>query len=401
MTIKRGVDYAPVVGAFLFSNGNHTRAELSRLLWYNRSSDVDALWTPTCASIEYKRTKVVRNKEIAMLHSTRRTFLRAGLGALASSPILSALVAQGLFAKEPPRELIWGMLLHLGRNMWGDTPRAYTPPVDKFSCEEDLWKLVTEKVAESGLNMIVIDLGEAILYKSHPEIALPGAWTPEKLREDLARLRDLGLEPIPKLNFSACHDHWLGEYSRMVSTPTYYQVCADLIQEVSALFDKPRFFHLGLDEETYNHQKTYDYVVVRQNELWKHDFLFYVEQCEKSGVRPWIWADYAWSHPDFIEWAPKNVVMSNWYYDMEFNPEECRYVQTYFDYDKAGFDQIPAGSNWANEGNFEALVEYCKANLNHDRLLGFLQTSWSFPEKKGYKHNLQAIERAKAAKDKY
>ena len=38
----------------------------------------------------------------------------------------------------------------------------------------------------------------------------------------------------------------------------------DLIAEVSELFDGPRFFHIGMDEETFQHQRMYHYVVVRQ-----------------------------------------------------------------------------------------------------------------------------------------
>ena len=70
---------------------------------------------------------------------------------------------------------------------------------------------------------------------------------------DRPGLRALGIEPLPKLNFSTCHDAWLGPYSRMVSTPAYYDVCRDLIDEVAELFGGPRFFHLGMDEETAQH----------------------------------------------------------------------------------------------------------------------------------------------------
>ena len=79
-------------------------------------------------------------------------------------------------------------------------------------------------MARAGMNMLVIDLGDGIRYESHPEIAVQGAWPPARLREELARLRALGLEPIPKLNFSTAHDAWLHDYSRMVSTPAYYKV---------------------------------------------------------------------------------------------------------------------------------------------------------------------------------
>ena len=293
-------------------------------------------------------------------------------------------------------KMIWGLLLHLGQKMWGDSPNAYTPPIDHMTWKDSFWVEVTEKMASAGLNMVVIDIGEAIQYESHPEIATKGAWSIEKFRKDLDRMRKLGLEPIPKLNFSACHDLWLGEYARMVSTPKYYEVCADLIKEVVEIFDHPRFFHLGYDEETFWHQETFDYIVIRQGDLWKNDFLFFIDQCEKNQVRPWIWADYYWHHKDFFNWAPKSIVMSNWYYDAEFDLEklgesEANYVQTFLDLDKAGFDQIPTGSNWSCDVNFGNLVDFCKANLSKERLLGYLQTNWHFEHVDPDQHILNSI----------
>jgi len=98
------------------------------------------------------------------------------------------------------------------------------------------------------MNALVLDLGDGVRWDSHPEIAVENAWTPAKLREELDRARELGIEPLPKLNFSTAHDAWLGPYSRMVSTPQYYEVCRDLIDEASELFGRPRLFHLGMDE---------------------------------------------------------------------------------------------------------------------------------------------------------
>ncbi len=334
---------------------------------------------------------------------TRRNFLGT-TSALAAAPLLSPLAsfAQGTQAA-PKGPAIWSLLLHLGQNMWGDASTAYTPPVDYMTWDYDFWKEVTETMAQSGLNMVVIDLGEAIKYESHPEIATKGAWSVEQLREDLARLRKLGLEPIPKLNFSACHDLWLGEYARMVSTKKYYEVCSDLIKEVTEIFDKPRFFHLGYDEETFGHQRTYDYIVIRQNELWKHDFLFFINECEKNQTRPWIWADYYWNHKDFLNWAPKSIVMSNWYYSLNFDlnsedKDNVNYVQTFLDLDKAGFDQIPTGSNWSNDENFGLLVKFCKENLSSERLLGYLQTNWHFEHENPKQHILNSIKLEAEAK---
>ena len=63
----------------------------------------------------------------------------------------------------------------------------------------------TQRMQKVRMNMVVIDLGEAIQYQSHPELAVKGTRPVEKFRKELARLRAMGLEPIPKLNFSTTH----------------------------------------------------------------------------------------------------------------------------------------------------------------------------------------------------
>ena len=92
-------------------------------------------------------------------------------------------------------ETIYGLLIHLGRNMWAPHKAA-----DHVRCDENVWREITEHMADVGANMLVIDLGEALFYPSHPELAVKGTWSPEKMRAELKRLRSLGIEPIPKLN---------------------------------------------------------------------------------------------------------------------------------------------------------------------------------------------------------
>lgn len=332
---------------------------------------------------------------------TRRNFLQSTAAGTMAAATINSL---GSFAKaeDAKAPLVWAILYHLGSNMWGDCPTAYTPKSDTLLCEDKIWADLTDKSAAAGMNMVVVDLGEGIQYKSHPELAIQGSWTIDKLRADLDRLRKLGLEPIPKLNFSACHDVWLGEYERMLSTLKYYEVCSDLIQEVCEIFDHPRFFHLGYDEETYGHQQTYSYAVVRQGELWWHDFLFFVKTVEKQNVRPWIWSDYYWHHAEeFLARMPKSVLQSNWYYGASFDPEKINYVKTYLDLDKAGFDQIPTGSNWSCDTNFKGTVDFCRQNLSANHLYGFLQTPWKFTQAKDLEYHLRSIDQVKEAKQLY
>lgn len=117
--------------------------------------------------------------------------------------------------------------------------------------------------------------------------------------------------------------------------------------------------------------------------------MFFVKTVEERGVRPWIWSDYYWNHPEeFLARMPKSVLQSNWYYGASFDiepPDETgpgrnvrRFVQPYIDLDKAGFDQIPTGSNWSSDLNIGGTVDFCRENISPERLKGFLIAPWYF-----------------------
>ena len=287
-----------------------------------------------------------------------------------------------------------GMFLNLGYNMWSDAPVSewaltkkddlgYISAKPYLRFDEAVWRRLTDRMAQRGFNAVLIDLGEGCVYPSHPELAVKGSWSVEKMRGELARLRGIGLEPIPKLNFSTSHDTWLGEYGRMVSTPDYYKACSDVIRDVCEIFDRPRLFHLGYDEESPGHQRKYSYCVVRRGEHWWHDFLFFVKTVENLGMRPWIWSDYVWGHRDeFLKRMPRSVMQSNWYYrqwfDLETIPKERKaHLESFLTLEKAGFDQIPGGSNWARDDNIAGLVKFCRRHIAPERLKGFLMTTWA------------------------
>jgi len=293
-------------------------------------------------------------------------------------------------------------LLHLSYNMWcdrnypGASPHIVAQPYLRF--DETLWRDVLTAMAEAGMNALVLDLGDGVRWDSHPEIAVENAWTPAKLREELDRARELGIEPLPKLNFSTAHDAWLGPYSRMVSTPQYYEVCRDLIDEASELFGRPRLFHLGMDEERAEYQRHYAYAVMRQHELWWHDLGMLIEAVESTGARAWVWSDQGWSAPEeFCARMPHRVVQSNWYYDTTFGEDEVA-PQFYGELAAHGYDQIPTGSNWSSPENFERTVEYCIERVPADKLLGFLMAPWHPTLEEYRQHHLSAVSQVKAAR---
>ena len=311
--------------------------------------------------------------------------------------------------------MIYGLLVHLGRNMWERPGNV----ADHVRCDETVWREITGHMADKGANMLVIDLGEALFYPSHPELAVKGTWSPEKMRAELKRLRGLGIEPIPKLNFSACHDPWLKEYARMLATDEYYKVVADVIRDTAEIFDRPRFFHLGWDEEKAKTQHSYQYMAMRQGDLWWHDMLYTVHEAERHGARGWIWSDKEWLHKDeFMSRCPRSVVQSHWYYSPGFGPEwetrnekkmrEAPWAEPYTlcafkELDEAGFDQIACGSNIYNKVNFPGVVEHCLKNVSEKHLLGFLNAPWggvtAEEDGKYRRRYLEAVDQLAAAAD--
>jgi hypothetical protein len=357
----------------------------------------------------------------------RRALLKAGAGAALTAALPTWLRADETSAKsatepttkiatEPAtraafkgdaKKLIWGNLLHLSRNMWcdWDNPKArgdianYSPD---FRFDEKLWDELLPAMADAGMNLLVLDLGDAVQYESHPEIAIKNAWSTNRLKTELARLRKLGIEPIPKLNFSTTHDAWLGPYRHMVSSDKYYAVVRELVAEVCSLFDKPRFFHLGMDEEFpgIQEQSGYRYILARQGELWWHDFLSLVGEVQKHGSRAWIWSDYFEDHPeDFLKHMPKSVLQSFWYYHSDFSEKRGK-AKVYRALAQNGYDSIPTSGNYYGPEHFGLTVDYCSTALPPERLMGFLHTSWK-PTQLPYRHlHLQAIAQVKAAREK-
>ena len=322
------------------------------------------------------------------MQTTRRCFIGAGAAALADC------AAPKAFAVVKP-EFMWGVLLHFGVNIQCDLPVTkwgkyqgedlkLMTAADHVRFDEGVFDRLTDRMAAKGLNTIVIDLEEALEYPSHPELAVKGTWSVERFRRKLTQLRAKGLEPIPKLNFSTAHDIWLKEYHKMVSTPKYYQVVADVVADVIETFDRPRYFHIGFDEETAGHMSKHSIAIVRQGDLWWHDFLFIVNEIEKRGVRAWCWSDKIWhSKGEFLNRMPKSVLQSNWYYGNKFSLDqplrrdfECNPQNAYVELEKAGFDQVPTPSNWSVDDCVAGTVAFARRHISPERLKGFLAAPW-------------------------
>ena len=352
---------------------------------------------------------------------TRREFM--GTAAMAAA-------GSAFGAAKPAEPRLWGCLLHLGSNMWGDydekgpdgwaksfeelktNPNPMCPGGTRPSSyhsflysDEACWKAAVDHMAERKLNFVFIDVGESLAYPSHPELAVPGTWSVEKYRRELARIRSLGLTPYPKLNFSSAHDSWLKDYHRMLSTPKYYQVVADVIRDVIEVFDTPELFHIGYDEEmAVAHQWSF-HGTVRQGDLWWHDLFYTVNEVTKRGSRPVMWADAIWTgRAEFLKRMSKDVLQSNWYYRADFSEKKLKWnyefekkggwgetvngAAAFMALEEAGFDQLPCSSNWTEDGANDAVVRYCRDHIDPSRLKGFYNCTWekSLPDEPDKPH---------------
>lgn len=378
---------------------------------------------------------------------TRRDFI--GSAALAAGGVFAGCSTAApdwrVAAKNAP--FTWGCLLHLGSNMWDDflagpddwaksaveekaNPNPMGPSGKRLAryhsyviAQDEAWKLSVDRAAKDRMNLVFIDLGEAVAFPSHPELAVAGTWSVEKFRRELARIRALGLEPCPKLNFSACHDAWLKDYHRMLSTPKYYQVVADLIRDTVEIFDNPRLFHIGFDEEMAAAEFNHFHVSVRQGDLWWHDLNYTIDQVTKHGARPVMWSDKMWTgREEFVKRMTKEALQSNWYYRSDFSEKKLKWnyefekkggwgevvqgAAAFRALDEAGFDQLPCCSNWAEDACADVLVKHCKEVIDPSRLKGFYTAPWkmSVPDagdKKSLSATLSGLDLLAAARQRH
>lgn len=251
--------------------------------------------------------------------------------------------------------------------------------------DKAIWDEITQKAVEFGFNSVLVELDDGVRYQSHPEIAVEGAWEVEALKTELQRLRSIGLTPYPKLNFSTAHDAWLGVYSHMVSTKTYYEVARDIIHEVIDIFDTPEMLHLGYDDEDWQSQLRYDYVCYRQFDLYWHDYRFFLNTVREKGVRPCLCVDaYALDRDKFLEHTPKDVIISPNYYKTFFedaslklpraNQSLMKKLESYKELPALGYEILPACSTYysGSKYNVGQAVKYINKEVDQNAVRGIL-----------------------------
>jgi len=341
------------------------------------------------------------------MNTSRRDFIiTSSMASAALATGCASTPAVGSFRVQGEKRAV---LLHLGNNMWGSVQT-------KMSLSEPHFERAVAHMPEAGLNTLVLDLGEGMRYESHPELAIEGSWSAGKVRDFIRRANGLGVEVVPKLNFSACHDAWLGEYHRMVSTPEYYKVVADVIRDTCEIFGRPRLFHLGMDEELMGTQKRCAYQCIRQGELLWHDYYYYFTCLSEHGVRPLVWGDEATFHKEqFYQRMPKYVLQSKCHYGSnfekgkqkdQFHEDQLASLQEVSD---AGYEQLPVSSNWVmkkaetfpwptgkdylrDRTAIGLFTKYCAEHIKPELLAGMLVAPWGEINEPSADYWLEAID---------
>ena len=373
--------------------------------------------------------------------NTRRDFIVGG--ACAAGAALAGCRTGQSAAPALAGDFAWGALLHLGSNMWKDwTPDGIYPKsaeeeaklvadgklefkYSRLYCNRDYmsvnwtsWRKQVDCIKAESLNMVFIDLGEAYAYPSHPELWVKGSLGFDELQAELARIRGLGLEPIPKLNFSTGHDQWLRQYHYMTSSPKYYEVVADLIRDTCEVFGHPRYFHLGFDEEIFAACGPRSMCVMRQGDLWWKDFLFAVKEVERHGTRAMLWSDkICGGREEFLKRMPKSVLQVPWYYGKDFSekalvwkPEfeksqkwdiQTNLVSSLLELAKAGYDLMPCTSNWSADEAADGMLGFCRQRIDPARIKGFMTAPWRKPAPEDDAKAMAGIRLFAAAKRKY
>ncbi len=120
-------------------------------------------------------------------------------------------------------------------------------------------------MASHGMNVLIVDVEDGVVYRSHPEMARHYSVPIEQMRTLADGARGLGIDVIPKLNFSKSgrnfHDMWMKPHWDHVSwlkdIDDYYRVAADVIAELAEVMEPAEFFHVGMDEDHYRSVEQY------------------------------------------------------------------------------------------------------------------------------------------------
>jgi len=231
---------------------------------------------------------------------------------------------------------------------------------------------VVDAMAEVGMNLLVVDIEDGVVFKNHPELRRPYS-VPVAQLETLARAaRERAIDVVPKLNFSKSHRHlhdeWLRPHTHLENwlqgRKSYWRTARDVIAEAVRACKPRRFFHVGMDEDHSRSLRQYVGDIRRLRRI-----------LQTHGLRPVVWNDSCFDGRDVIAEVhgeksraaearlPKDVVHVLWDYNAAHPPAVRRLVSE-------GFEC------WVAPGRSRAKVEAWKRAALRHGATGMLMTRW-------------------------
>jgi len=269
---------------------------------------------------------------------------------------------------------------------------------------KEYYTLLLPWLAEWGYNLVHLHLIDdercALGFPSHPELASPGAFSAEEMREFVELARSLGLAVMPEIEalghsrliFSHRRHRHLAEpppkerpdhdfNALCPAHPGTRKLLTELLRDLAGIFDYPAV-HVGLDEVQLGScprcRRKYgarapDWKRYADHARWVH------AEVRKLGRRPAMWGDHVTHQPEIMKHFGRDVLMFNWDYAAEYEERDAEIFLS------AGFETVacPALSKYGTvfapyAENLANMRTTASRSLPARRrgLLGLVNTVW-------------------------
>jgi len=269
-------------------------------------------------------------------------------------------------------------------------------------------RAVVERLAPQGVNLIVFEINYRFAWRSHPELAQPGALTREQAREFASVCRSNHIRLIPLFNCLG-HQSWakqtaplLAKYPEFDETPRippdnpgiYCRSWCPQHPEVNtvvfALMDElleafaADALHVGMDEvfligheqcERCRGQDPAKLFARAVNDYHRHlvgerrvEMLMWGDRLlDDATMKYGEWEASRNGTAPAIELIPKDIIICDWHYEPRAEYPSVPFFQ------ERGFRVLP--SSWRNRDAALALLDYARAQ-NRGKVVGHLCTTW-------------------------
>jgi hypothetical protein len=189
---------------------------------------------------------------------------------------------------------------------------------------------VIREAARAGFNLLLLDVKDAVRYRGLPDIRRRYSVPMSELRSLAALARGLGMEVVPKLNFSLSpqyrHSAWLWATQSDFDSPARWARAMTALDEVVAAV-APRRVHVGMDEDD-----------TRSPGQYRAALHLLRRRLKARGLGMMMWADcgHRWRPSDLwkvvpaVESLPRDVALMIWNYGRADAEWAARFVRLGF-----------------------------------------------------------------------